>query len=109
MADLKDGRAEARKILRCSTRVVINETVKVKGRTIDISISGISAMMDEPIASMQKCRIYFDAPAGSRILNINIAARAVYSTCVGTSGFRVGFQFSQTDEAGMKLIRQLLQ
>ena len=109
MNDLKDGRVEVRKILRCSARIVINDAIRLKGRTIDISVSGISVMVEEPIASLQKCRIYFDAPAGNKIVNVNIAARAIYSTCVGTSGFRVGFQFDQTDDAGMKLIRQLVQ
>jgi len=105
----KDSRAEVRKTLRCSARIILNNAMQIKARTIDISMSGISLMLDEPIATSQQCSIAFEASAGGRLLKINVAAKSMYCTCVGTSGFRVGFQFDQKTEATVKTIRLLLQ
>jgi len=109
MATSKEARVEPRKILRCSARVVLSNGMQVKGRTIDISMSGISIMLYEPIQALQVCTVIFDAPAGSKVLNVNVPAKAVYCTCVGTDGFRVGFQFDLRNDTVAKTIRQLLQ
>ena len=109
MVDPKEGRVEARKILRCSAHVILTNSTLVKAKTIDISMSGISLMLDEPLATSQQCMISFEAPANGKIVKVAVAARSVYCTCVGTSGFRVGFQFDQRNEAGIKSVRLLLQ
>jgi hypothetical protein len=109
MATGKDARVEPRKILRCSAKVVLANGTQVKGRTIDVSMSGISIMLYEPIAAAQTCTILFEAPAGSKVLSINVPGKAVYCTCVGTDGFRVGFQFDLRNDVVAKTIRQLLQ
>ena len=109
MTASKDLRGEARKILRCSARIVLNNGTQIKARTIDISMSGISLMLDESIGIAQQCSIAFEAPAGGRVVKIAVTAKSLYCTCVGTSGFRVGFQFDQKNEATFKTIRQLLQ
>ena len=105
----KDLRTEARKVLRCAARIALNDARQIKGRTIDISMGGISMMLDEPFTVPQQCAIAFDAPVGGKIVNINVTAKSTYCTCVGTSGFRVGFQFDQKSEATVKAIRQLMQ
>lgn len=105
----KDSRGEVRKILRCSAKIVLNNATRIKGRTIDISMSGISLMLDEPIGIAQQCSISFEAPAGGRVVKVDVTAKSLYCTCVGTDGFRVGFQFDQRNEASVKTIRQLLQ
>ena len=108
MLDQKDSRLEARKILRCVARVSLSNATQIKARTIDISMSGISLMLDEPIATAQQCTIAFEAPGGGKMVKVNVTAKSMYCTCVGTSGFRVGFQFDQRNEAIAKTIRQLL-
>lgn len=108
MAEQKEARAAARKVLRCPARVLLSDTVVVKGRTMDVSMAGVSVMLDEPIPVSRLCTLIFDAPINGKIVKINVAAKAVYCTCVGTSGFRVGMQFSQQDQDMAKLIRQLL-
>jgi len=109
MTASKDLRAESRKVLRCTARIVLNNATQIKGRTLDISMGGISVMLDEPLAVQQQCSIEFDAPVGGKIVNVNVMAKSTYCTCVGTSGFRVGFQFGQKSEAALKAIRQLMQ
>jgi c-di-GMP-binding flagellar brake protein YcgR len=109
MTSPKDLRAEPRKVLRCSARIVVNNATQIKGRTIDISMGGISVMLDEPFAVPQQCSIAFDAQVGGKVVNVNVVAKSTYCTCVGTSGFRVGFQFDQKNEATAKAIRQVMQ
>ena len=109
MIDKKDPRLESRKILRCVAKVTLSNATQVKARTIDISMSGISVMLDEPIATAQQCTIAFEAPGGGKMVKVNVTAKAMYCTCVGTSGFRVGFQFDLRNDEVAKTIRQLLQ
>ena len=66
-------------------------------------------MLEEPVAISQSCVIVFEAPANGKIVKVNIAAKAVHCTCVGTTGFRVGFQFDRKNEVAAKSIRLLLQ
>ena len=109
MADPKDARAVARKILRCSARVIVSETLAHKARTQDISMAGISLMLDEPLPLGQTVTVVFDAPINGRIVKIQVTAKAMYCSCVGTSGFRAGMHFGKLPEDVAKLIRQLLQ
>jgi c-di-GMP-binding flagellar brake protein YcgR len=105
----KETRLEARKILRCAAKILLKDASPINARTIDISMSGISLMLAAPVAVSQQCVVIFDAPVDGKIVKINLVAKAIYCTCVGTSGFRVGFQFDQRSEAVTKSIRQLLQ
>jgi hypothetical protein len=109
MAEQKDARTAARKVLRCPARLMMGDTVAIKGRTIDISMSGVSIMLDEPVTVGRPCTLVFDPSVNGKLVKISILAKAVYCTCVGTSGFRVGMQFGPQDAAMAKLIRQLLQ
>lgn len=105
----KEARMEARKVLRCAANVILKDGLVVKARGIDLSMSGISLMLEEPIPISQQCMLDFEAPANGKIVKINVGVRSIYCTCVGTSGFRVGFQFDRTNEVIAKSIRQLLQ
>lgn len=105
----KDARVEPRKILRCSARIVLANGTQIKGRTIDISMSGISVMLVEPVPIAQVCTILFEAPGGTKIVQVNVPGKSVYCTCVGTDGFRTGFQFDLRNDMVAKTIRQLLQ
>jgi len=109
MVEQKDARGTARKVFRCPARVMLSEIMSIKGRTIDISMSGVSIMLDEPIAVGRSCTLTFDPSVNGKPVKINVQAKVVYCSCVGTSGFRVGLQFGPQDTTMSKLIRQLLQ
>jgi hypothetical protein len=109
MVDPKDSRVEPRKIVHYSARVLSNNSTSVKARTIDISMNGISLMLDEPVAISQQYSVVFEAALGGKFVKINLTGRSMYCTCVGTSGFRVGIQFDPHNDAIAKTIRQLMQ
>lgn len=104
-----DARAMARKMLRCAARVVFGDATSIKGKTVDISMSGVSVMLDEPVTVGRPCTVMLEPSVNGKPVKVSVQAKAVYCTCVGTSGFRVGLQFGPQDSAMAKLIRQLLQ
>jgi len=89
--------------------VLLPDGTRIRGRSIDLSLSGICLMLTDSIAAPQQCVVLFEASASGKTVQVNVGARAVYCTCVGTSGFRVGFQFDRSNEVAAKAIRQLMQ
>jgi len=109
MVDPSELRVDTRKILRCAAKVLLKDSTVLNARTIDISMSGISLMLNDQIPTPLQCVIVFEAPANGKMVKVSVGAKAVYCTCVGTSGFRGGFQFDKGNDLAAKSIRQLLQ
>jgi hypothetical protein len=108
VAGQQEARAAARKVLRCPARVVFSDAVSFKARTIDVSMAGISLMLDEPIPLARQCTVNLDATVNGKSVKISVPAKAVYCS-VGSAGFRAGMQFAPLSEAVAKQVRQLLQ
>lgn len=109
MVDPKELRVDTRKILRCAATVLLQGSIRLRARALDISMNGISLMLTEQIPTALQCVIVFEAPANGKMVKVSVGAKAIYCTCVGTSGFRCGFQFDKANEVAAKAIRQLLQ
>ena len=103
-----DARAAARRILRCPARITLPAAATIMARTFDISMEGMSVVVDRPLPLHERYQVAFEALAAGRPLKINVSGRAVHCSLSGTEGFRVGFHFEKNDEATMKAIRQLL-
>lgn len=102
-----ETRIAPRKILRVRAKVMLNGgRPPVMGRTIDISTSGISVMLEDSLAAGESCVIAFEAPIRGTIRKVMASAKAVYSIC-GADGFRTGFQFVQLDAANTSIINEL--
>ena len=104
----KETRAAARKIIRCVARVTLPGTVTVKARTFDVSMAGMSVIVENPLPLNERYEIAFETLAGGKPLKVNVKGRAIHCSLSGTDGFRVGFHFEHNDEATAKVIRQLL-
>lgn len=107
MLNPKESRTETRKLLRCPAKVTLKNTAPQLGRTIDISPSGISVMVSEHMTPGIPCVVAFDPSINGKTITVNAAARVIYSICVGTTGFRTGFQFVEIDETTARSIRAL--
>jgi hypothetical protein len=105
----KEQRTEIRKTLRCAATVTSTKTPPLPGRTVDISLHGISIMLPKPMKVGEQFMLSFDAMSGSKMLTVKVSAKVAYCICVGTSGFRSGFQFAQLEERNAKIIRDLMQ
>ena len=108
MAVQNDSRAGARKILRCPARLTLAEGIALRGRTFDVSMGGLSIMLDNPLPLGTRCTVDFEAMIGGKTVKIHVAAKVIHCALSGTDGFRVGFQLERNDEAAARAMRQLL-
>jgi len=103
-----EARVNARKILRCPARLTLADGTALRGRTFDVSMGGLSIMMDNPLPLGTHCTIAFEALTGGKTVKINVAARVIHCALSGTDGFRIGVQLERNDEAAARAMRQLL-
>jgi hypothetical protein len=109
----KESRAEVRRILHCPVKVITKSGAVLRGRSLDVSLGGMSVMLNDAFDGAPQCVVSFEALAAGQLtngkpVNVTVAAEAVYSICVGTSGFRVGFKFDRGNEAATKELHLLL-
>lgn len=105
----KNNRSEPRRILRTPATLLFKDRPPVRVRTIDISTSGIAIMVPMNVAEGQSCGISVDTFVNGRMVQINAVAKVIYSICVGTTGFRVGMQFTNVEPAGQTALAQLME
>ncbi|HYD79426.1 MAG TPA: PilZ domain-containing protein [Paucimonas sp.] len=104
----KDGRTEARTVLRVSATVLFKNAPPMPGKTIDISPSGLALLGEEQLIPGTECGVRFTAMVQGKIMKVEAVARVVYSICVGITGFRTGFQFTNMDPASKTAITQII-
>jgi hypothetical protein len=105
----KELRVEDRKRLSCAATVTAANTPPLLGRTVDISPHGVSIMLPRPLNVGGQFTISFDTMTGEKLRSVKATGKVAYCICVGTSGFRSGFQFQQLDVHNAKTIRELMQ
>jgi c-di-GMP-binding flagellar brake protein YcgR len=104
---IKETRSNPRKILRCPAQIQL-QGASMRGRTIEISLSGLAVTMPEQMQPGQGCKVIFDALIDGKTSRITADANVVYSILSGTEGFRIGLKFAQIDAATNKLLAALM-
>ena len=90
MQALADARRRPRFKLDAEIRVYTRDTPVVRGHTVDISESGISAMLRVEVPLEAVVRLEFDVPLGSVEISAVVRQR---------NAFRYGFQFLEASTA----------
>jgi hypothetical protein len=85
-----DARRHPRFKVEVDIRVYPHDSAVVRGHTVDISESGIAAMLTAEVPIGEVVRLEFTLPAGEV---------EVYAMVRQRSAFRYGFQFVQSPEA----------
>jgi c-di-GMP-binding flagellar brake protein YcgR len=80
----------------------------VRVRTLDISTAGIAIIVPENIPQGELCGVSLETFVNGKMAQINAVAKVVYCICVGTTGFRVGMQFTNVEPAGQVALAQLM-
>ncbi len=106
MADI-EARVATRKVLRCRAKVMVTGVPVLPARTVDVSVSGISLLLEQSLPSGQSCVVAFETPVRGTLRRIIASAKVVYSVC-GADGFRLGFQFVQLDAGNTALITEIV-
>jgi hypothetical protein len=103
----EETRSDVRKIFRCTANIVLETGAIVVGRTVDISTVGISIMTPSALARGVCVRVDLSSYENRRVITLNVSAKVKYCICVGTTGFRIGFEFVQVDAATARTISKL--
>lgn len=75
--------------------------------TLDVSRTGLSFVAERPVTPGSKCQVTLQVPMPEGPVMLTAACKSVYSSYIGPRRFRIGLVFTQLDEAGQFLLRQL--
>lgn len=95
-SELADARRHPRYRLQTSILIYPRHSEVLKGETVDISASGISAMLRVEVPIGELVRLEFSVPAGDIEVHAMVRQR---------NAFRYGFQFVE-DNSAEELIRR---
>lgn len=79
----------------------------VLGRTTDVSVSGVSLTVPNPVPAGQAVQVRFDLLVEGTVVPVNTRARTLY--CILSGGeFKVGLQFLNLDLNVMTALSRFL-
>ncbi|MGZ3237909.1 MAG: PilZ domain-containing protein [Burkholderiaceae bacterium] len=108
MTEMTDQeRVYPRKAFRCHATISIENNAPVEIWTVDISLGGISLMLDKPINSGQYGVVKFDALINGISYSFSAIVKAVYGVCSSAGLYRTGFQFFDLSAANAAIINGL--
>ena len=101
--------------IRRPTRHPINGRAQVSlpdhtvaaGHTIDVSLGGVSILLNNQIPLGAPCMLRFEMNVKGKIVVITAQTKTVYCVLASHGGFRAGFQFSEEDAERSALIKSL--
>jgi hypothetical protein len=103
-----ESRSGPRTVLRVAATIHFKDAPPMPAKTIDIAQDGLSLLAPEHVPPGTQCGIRFTAMIQGRIAKVEAVAKVVYSICVGTTGFRVGCQFTDMDADTRAAVRQIV-
>lgn len=80
----------------------------MRGRTIDVSLGGLSLTLAEQLQVGQQCDVAFDPLFNGAPRRIIAKAKVIYSILSGKEGFRIGLQFVTLDAENNKTLAELM-
>jgi c-di-GMP-binding flagellar brake protein YcgR len=88
--------------------VAVPGSAVMRGRTIDVSLGGLSLTLPEQFSPGQQCDVAFDPMFDGAPHRIIAKAKVVYCILSGKEGFRVGLQFTSLDAENNKTLAKLM-
>ena len=97
ISEFVDARRHARVPFEVEVRILPpRNAAVVRGHTVDISESGISAMLRVEVSLGEVVRLEFAVPSGEVVVHALVRQR---------NAFRYGFQFVESEGAQQKIVR----
>jgi len=103
-----EPRGAARKLLHAQARVALPGGAVLRGKTIDLSLSGVSLLVAEQIPVGQVCPVAIETLLNGKAVRITARAKIVYSILKGTDGYRTGMHFVEIDAANHHTLAELM-
>ncbi|HEY8099520.1 MAG TPA: PilZ domain-containing protein [Burkholderiaceae bacterium] len=108
MTEMTDQeRVYPRKPFRCRATISIENNPPVELWTVDISLGGISLMLDKQINSGQYGVVKFDALINGISHPFSAIVKTVYGVRNSAGEYRTGFQFFELSAANAAIINGL--
>jgi hypothetical protein len=105
---IQEGRTSARIRTPGWANIESAGSVIRSDRLYDISQAGIALFLDIQLPRRQEYQLSLCVYHDGKVHWLDLGAQCVYSTLVGSSGFRHGFQFSPLDEKSQDVMAQIL-
>jgi hypothetical protein len=95
---IRDARCKPRFTLATGLRIISPSCGELNGRTIDISESGLGALLKIEVSLGERVKLEFAVPFGSIAVDATVRQR---------NAFRYGFQFVESNETVRRTCRSL--
>jgi c-di-GMP-binding flagellar brake protein YcgR len=105
---IQENRSNSRVRTPGWANITYADSVLKSDRLYDISQTGISMYLDIQLARRQEYLLSLSVYRNGKVHMLEVHAHCVYSTLVGISGFRHGFQFSVMEEHDQEALAQLI-
>lgn len=103
-----ERRVERRRPLRAPVTIAVAGKGMHEGKTLDLSLSGLSVLVREPLAANDQCALRFMVPVGTKRCQVEARATVMYCVCSGMDGFRVGIRFGAVSNDAASLIARYM-
>lgn len=104
----QEARSAPRKLVAGRVKLATDAGLRQEGRMLDLSSSGLSATMEDPIRTGVLCLLDCEVAHNGKAYAISLIARAVECILVRGKGYRIGFQFQKVSDGSVSVIRTLL-
>ena len=106
--DPHNRRAGRRRVLRQPGTLTLQPGQQAPRPVIvwDLGLDGMSVLSPRPVPPGSRCELRFDVVMGGQSTPVQAAAKTVYSSYVGTEGFRIGVVFTQLADEAAALIER---
>jgi hypothetical protein len=103
-----DSRNAPAKIFHRSAILSVDNFTSIPAKTIDISVAGLSVMLDRPLPEGGKVTIVINVILNDEPGQARFTCRVRSNVLAGMKGFRIGLEFADPDAATSRLIKQLM-
>lgn len=106
-ANTREARAFHRKPIDFPVAVALHDASKFSGVTCDLSMGGISLLMQEYIPRGHYCTVSFEVPLEKEKRKVLALGQIVYSNSQ-EAGFKTGIQFLDMEADSLEMVKKLL-
>lgn len=74
----------------------------------DLGLDGMSVLSPKPVPPGTRCELHFGLSHAGQLTDLRLQGKTVYSSFVGTGGFRIGLVFTQLAPAAADAVERFI-
>jgi hypothetical protein len=103
-----DSRGAPAKIFQRRAVLNVDHSPPIPAKTIDLSSTDISVIIDRPLPEDRKCTIDISVILDDEPRQVHFNCRVRSNVLAGMKGFRIGLEFIELDADTSRLIKQIM-